>query len=272
MSRTVSWFSCGAASAVATKLALANGPVDIVYCHVAEEHPDNMRFLNDCEAWYGQEIKILCSEKFNGSIYEVFKKTRYLVGPGGARCTLELKKRLRENYQQPNDCHVFGYTVEEQHRADRFIDANNDVDAQFPLIDSGLTKPDCLAMIQNAGIELPEMYKLGYHNNNCMGCVKAVQPEYWRKIQQDFPDMFAKMNASEKMLGRSVVKIGMKRVKRSWPDVYEKLGEPALENDNGNETHWRPQLDELPSDIIAMDNSPDIQCGIFCHIAEQGYT
>ena len=271
MARTVSWFSCGAASAVATKLALARGPVDIVYCRVEEEHPDNLRFLKDCEDWYGQSITILRNEKYKGSIYEVFKQTRFLVGPGGARCTKELKKSLREEYQRHDDVHVFGYTVEEQGRADRFIDANNEVDAIFPLIDAGLTKPDCLAMLENAGIELPTMYRLGYHNNNCTGCVKAVQAEYWVKIKQDFPDMFYRMNAAEKMLGRSVVKIGMKRVKKQWPDIYEKLGSPELVNDNGNETHWRPQLDEIPSDVIAMDNSPDIQCGIFCQIAEGEY-
>ena len=59
MGRLVSWFSCGAASAVAAKLAIADGdPVTVVYCEVMEEHPDNQRFLKDCENWFGQEIKI----------------------------------------------------------------------------------------------------------------------------------------------------------------------------------------------------------------------
>jgi len=58
--RIVSWFSCGAASAVATKLAIAENagkfPLIIAYTEVAEEHPDNKRFLKDCEKWFGQEI------------------------------------------------------------------------------------------------------------------------------------------------------------------------------------------------------------------------
>ena len=41
------------------------------------------------------------------------------------------------------------------------IDANPEVNIIVPLIDKGLTKSDCLAMIQDAGIDLPEMYKLG---------------------------------------------------------------------------------------------------------------
>ena len=46
VSRTISWFSCGAASAVATKLMPDAEPV---YCETGSEHPDNERFFFDCE-------------------------------------------------------------------------------------------------------------------------------------------------------------------------------------------------------------------------------
>ena len=141
---------------------------------------------------------------------------------------------------------MFGYTVEEQNRVDRFIDANAEVDIWPVLIDKGLTKSDCLAIIENAGIELPAMYKLGYKNNNCRGCVKAQSPAYWRKIERDFPDMFAKMLEQEKKLGAKICKMTIDGV----PDV-------------------RIGLDEIPDHIIAKDDSPDIQCGIFCHLAEE---
>lgn len=245
--RTISWFSCGAASAVATKLALSGGPVEIVYCEVEEEHTDNKRFLKDCEDWFGQDITVLGNDKYDRSIYKVFEKTRYMAGIGGARCTLELKKNIRKQFELPTDRQVFGYTIEEQDRVDRFIDSNNDVDIVTPLIDAGLTKIDCLAMIQNAGIELPEMYKLGYKNNNCRGCVKAQSPAYWKKIQIDFPDMFNKMLSWEKALNVRICKTTIE-------------GESV-----------RVHLDELPEHIKPMDDTVDIQCGIFCHMAEQSY-
>ena len=244
--RTVSWFSCGAASAVATKLAIAQGdPVVVVYCEVIEEHPDNKRFLKDCEKWFGQEIIILGNDKYKRSIYEVFDKTRYLAGHAGARCTLELKKNIRKEFEQPNDIQVFGYTAEEQNRVDRFIDSNNEVNIITPLIDKGLTKQDCLAMVENAGIELPEMYKLGYKNNNCRGCVKAQSPAYWKKIKIDFPEYFEKMLAQEKRLNVRICKATVDGV----ADV-------------------RMQLDNLPEHIKPMDDTVDIQCGIFCLMAE----
>ena len=247
--RIVSWFSCGAASAVATKLAIADyDKVDVVYCEVVEEHPDNKRFLADCEGWFGQKIKVIGNDKYNRSIYSVFEKTRYLAGHGGARCTLELKKNVRKQYEQPTDRQVFGYTVEEQNRVDRFIDSNNDVDLIIPLIDRGLTKEDCLAMISNAGIDLPEMYRLGYKNNNCRGCVKAQSPAYWKKIGIDFPEYFAAMSAQEQRLGVKICKATINGV----PDV-------------------RIPLTELPDWIEPMDDSIDAQCGIFCHMAETEY-
>jgi len=188
--RIVCWFSCGAASAVATKLAIAENagklPLIIVYTEIAEEHPDNKRFLKECQTWFGQEIQILRNEKYEGSIYKVFEKQRYIVGIAGAPCTKFLKKEVRQKFEQLTDRQVFGYTAEEQHRLDRFIDANNDVNIWTPLIDKGLLKEDCLAMLQNANIELPEMYRLGYHNNNCIGCVKGGAG-YWNKIRIDFP-------------------------------------------------------------------------------------
>jgi hypothetical protein len=127
--RTISWFSCGAASAVATKLAIANADdVVVAYCRIKEEHPDNERFLKECEEWFGQEIVILENEKYQGSIYNVFEKRKIMKTPYGSPCTMLLKKEVRQKIEKPTDRQVFGYTIEEEHRLDRFIDANNDVD------------------------------------------------------------------------------------------------------------------------------------------------
>ena len=240
--RIISWFSCGAASAVATKLAISESksPVEIVYCHVREEHPDNMRFKDDCEKWFGQEIKVIRNEKYNGSIYEVFEKTKYLVGIAGAPCTRLLKKEMRKEYERLGDRQVFGYTVEEQDRVDRFIDANADVDLWSILIEKGLTKQDCLAILQRANIELPAMYKLGYQNNNCIGCVKGGAG-YWNKIRVDFPEQFERMANMEKQIGAKILKIGDERI-------------------------W---LSDLPKDAGDYPKEQAIECGIFCHMAEE---
>ena len=239
--RIVCWFSCGAASAVATKIALAErerereSELVIAYTEVKEEHPDNKRFLADCEQWFGQKIEVIGNDFYDRSIYRVFEKN-YIRTPKGAPCTRALKKQIRERFERPTDRQVFGYTAEEQARLDRFIDANADVNIWTPLIDKGLGKEDCLAMLKNAGIELPAMYKLGYHNNNCIGCVKGGMG-YWNKIKVDFPEHFDRMAKLERFKKQTIFK-----------DRY---------------------LDELKPTDGNYPQEPNIECSIFCQIAEQ---
>ena len=108
--RVLVWFSCGAASAVAAKLASEKygDELEILYCDtLAYEHPDNPRFMKDVENWIGRKIKILKSDKYK-DIYEVFE-TGYLIGIHGAMCTRELKTKVRIKYQRPGDIHIFGF-------------------------------------------------------------------------------------------------------------------------------------------------------------------
>lgn len=243
----VCWFSAGAASAVAAKLMLAqksqHDSVQIARVYVANEHPDNDRFAADCERWFGTPILTLQSGRY-ASAWEVWEKRRFLVGPKGALCTTELKKAVRWEFEkdwQP-DMQVFGYTVEERDRAARFRQQNPDVRLVTPLIDAGLTKADCLAMIERAGIALPAMYVLGYANNNCIGCVKGG-PGYWNKIRRDFPEVFARMAKLEREIGHAICK-----------DTTDERA-PIF-------------LDELPPDLGRHDETvPD--CSLLCALAEQ---
>lgn len=245
MSRTICWFSCGAASAVATKLILSEKgimPVEVAYTRVAEEHDDNERFLKDCGKWFGRPITRLQNEKYSGSIYEVFLRERYIKGHQGAPCTKLLKRAVRAAYQRPGDVHVFGFTAEEQGRADEFTERNAELVCRFPLIERGVTKADCLAMIQDAGIKLPAMYLLGYQNNNCRGCVKGGMG-YWNKVRVDFPEYFQRMAKTEREIGHALLK------------------------DDAGPVY----LDELEPGRGNMQDEPAIECGIFCEAAKQEY-
>lgn len=239
--RRLAWFSCGAASAVAAKYAVNKygDDCEVLYCDTLKyEHPDNARFMADVSKWLGREIKILKSNKYT-DIFDVFDKTGWLVGPGGARCTTELKKMVRVAYQKPTDVHVFGFTADELKRVYRFNAENPDLSAEFPLVDNGINKADCYRILQENGIELPAMYKLGYNNNNCIGCVKG-QSGYWNKIRVDFPETFAKMAAQERKMN---VAINKKYVKGERVRVF---------------------LDELDPRAGKMSIEPDIECGVLC--------
>jgi hypothetical protein len=238
MSRVISWFSCGAASAWATKVALKRYPDLIpVYCDTGSEHPDNKRFLKDCEIWFQRPITILKSEKYN-DIWEVFE-SGYLVGQHGAKCTTELKKKVRNNFEQIDDLQIFGFDVNEQHRALRFKDNNPEVEVYFPLIDHAYDKAWCLEELQKAKIVLPTMYLMGYKNNNCIGCVKGGAG-YWNKIRRDFPEVFDRMAKMERKLGVSI-----------------------LRDRTHGKQKTRLYLDELKPGVGRYEET-EISCGLFC--------
>lgn len=229
---------------MATKLAISENagrlPLVIARCIVREEHDDNDRFAADCERWFGVPITNLINEKYDGSIYEVFRKESYISGVAGAPCTRLLKKEVRHKFELPTDRHVFGYCAEEKGRWDNFLDANN-INAVSPLIDRGLEHSDCLAMVRDAGILLPAMYYLGYKHNNCLGCCKATGPGYWNKIRADFPDYFDRMAIESRRLGVRIIRIAEERV----------------------------FLDELEPGIGNYRDEPEVQCGIFCEMAKR---
>lgn len=80
MSRVICQFSCGAASAVATKMALAqnkNSEVVIVNAFIKEEDDDNRRFLADSERWFGRRVLQLRDEKYGASADEVWRRKQY---------------------------------------------------------------------------------------------------------------------------------------------------------------------------------------------------
>ena len=202
--RHLIWFSCGAASAVTAKLTLNDHPdALVVRCFVDNEHPDNNRFAQDCARWFNSKIIEIRSAKYK-DCWDVWERERYLNGIHGAKCTLEMKKKPRQAFQQTGDIQYFGFTAQEKHRAVRFTENNLEVDARFPLIDKGLSKRDCFRALLKAGIALPEMYRLGYFNANCVGCVKGGVG-YWNKIRQDFPCVFKRTAQLERTIGASMI-------------------------------------------------------------------
>lgn len=247
MSRVVCQFSCGAASAVATKLALSKygDRCEIINAFVANEHPDNRRFLADCERWFGRKVTVLRDEKYGADIVTVFRKRGFMKGPRGAACTTVLKRELLRGWSRQDDTLVFGFTAEEEDRFDDFLERNPEISAIAPLVEAGLSKEDCKAMIVRAGIELPLMYRLGYSNANCIGCVKGGEG-YWRAIREDFPEQFSAI-----------------------ADVQEEIG-PGAYLFRNRKTGERYSLRDIPEGPVRRDESVP-QCSFFCEVAEQEY-
>lgn len=251
--RVVVWFSAGVTSAVAGKMALDKYrdvlPVVFAYCDTGSEDPDNMRFLRDVEKWLGIEVKILKNDKYENT-FDVYRKTGYLVGNMGARCSLELKKKVRQDFEDVSgDLQVFGYDSTERERADRFVFNNPEVLTWFPLIDNMFTKDDCHELLMRHGIKRPATYDLGFKNANCLqtGCVKGGMG-YWNHYRKVYPDRYQRMAELERELDVAINKTYV----------------------DGQRT--RVFLDELPEDAGNYNAEPSFQCGLFCGIYEEDNT
>lgn len=278
------WFSCGAASAVAAKKTIEKyghlATIRILNNFVVEEHHDNRRFLKDVEKWLGVPIEDVVNPSHKHcSAEQIWEDRSYMSGVKGAPCTMLLKQEARRKWEMLNkhDYHVLGFTFEESPRYNKFIKQRPNT---LPvLIEAEITKADCFRIIQEAGIELPEIYKLGYPNANCIGCVKSGSVTYWNHVRKVHPEIFKKRENLSREVGAKLVQCHPKYLpfceKRICGEWYDKRTGECLhyaDEKTGKRKLKTPRifLHELP--ITAKGRSMkglNFECGIFCGKDEQ---
>lgn len=293
--KIICWWSGGITSAVACKISLDlfshNNQCRVIMIDTMNEHEDTYRFLKDCEKWYGQKIEIITAINQDDSvlndeyqlnrqfiqmpneyksIQDVWTQNKSLNVSTGAICSTILKRRVREKWQKFNDFdyQVFGFEFEKKefNRSLSLKLGNPKANGIYPLQMMGYNKHDCLKIVENAGIDIPLMYRLGFRNNNCFGtgCVQGGIG-YWQKMKRDFPDKFEAMAEMEHRL-------------------TEMRGEPVtMLKDQGNEAKkivdetdikWKsfvflkkhPKYPELKTidDMKEQDVAPLFECNGFC--------
>lgn len=225
---------------------LAGDVDEWIYIDIDDQHPDSMRFIRDCEAAVGKEIRILRSKEYRCveecvRVYGGFKDARN----GFAPCTGWLKKRVRKEWEQENRrydlTYVWGFDMQEKNRAEKIVEANPQAKHEFPLIEQNLSKEEVHGLFERTfSFPRPVMYDMGYPNNNCIGCVKGGMG-YWNRIRKDFPAVFESRAKLERTVGHSMLK------DKNGP-VY---------------------LDELNPDRGDMNTEIFPECGIMCYLAQK---
>lgn len=204
----VCWISAGVSSFIAGWL-VRDTVDEYIYIDIADQHPDSMRFIKDCEKALGKPIHILRSEQYQNveECIRVFGGVRN-VNNFFYPCTNWLKKRVRKRWEEAHAgddiTYVWGMDMNEQHRADRLVEGMPQFEHEFPLIDKKLTKAEAHGILASLGIKRPVMYDMGYSNNNCIGCVRGGIG-YWNKIRVDFPDVFAQRAKMERDIGNTIL-------------------------------------------------------------------
>jgi hypothetical protein len=198
---TVSYFSAGVSSAVATKLAIEQ--IDrIMYTHIDDHEEDALRFVGDCEEWFGKPVEIWQSPYKD--VDTACRANSFIRSPqAGAVCTRVLKRNVRKQFEYENEGNlriVWGLDCTETERIERILQNMPNHEHLFPLAERKITKEHAHQILAASGIKRPRMYDLGYNNGNCKGCVKGGMG-YWNHIRIDFPEVFESRSKLERDLG-----------------------------------------------------------------------
>jgi hypothetical protein len=205
--KVVCWFSGGITSAVACKLAIdlyGKENCSVVFMDTKNEDEDTLRFLIDCQKWYEIDIEIITAlgDKFK-TIQDIWIHYKSLNVATGAICSSVLKRDLRLQFEKGTAFkhQVFGFDINEANRAKSLKNNYPKSKPIFPLLFYALRKEDCITIVQDAGIEPPRAYKLGFHNNNCLKtyCIQGGIG-YWQKVEIEDTKAFDKMADMEHYL------------------------------------------------------------------------
>jgi len=189
--KIIAWWSGGITSAVTCKLCIdifGLENVRFIFIDTHNEDEDTYRFLSDCEKWYGAKIETISGVEKYGTVQDIWRKHKSLNVATGAICSTVLKRKVREDWQKENeyDYQAFGFELDEANRAIALTKNHQKAKAIYPLLLFGLSKVECIKIVQEAGLIVPKMYSLGYKNNNCFktGCVQGGIG-YWQKMKRE---------------------------------------------------------------------------------------
>ena len=211
----------GGVQSTAVLVLSAQGRVDFphhIFCNVGEdsENPETLRYIHEVSMPYAEAHGIRFTElrriKRDGtfeSLYESMTKPGSrqmnipvrtgIGGPPGVRvCTGKwkmdpLQKWLREQGCTPEDRAVvgLGFSADEIQRANPNKARPLEI-SEFPLLDLGLRRSDCLKIVADEGLPSPS-------KSACYFC-PLRRPQHWAEMRRDHPDLFEKAAALEERI------------------------------------------------------------------------
>jgi hypothetical protein len=185
----------------------------LLFADTLIEDADLYRFLDDVARDIGVPITRIADGR---TPWEVFRDKRFLGNSRVDPCSKVLKRdlirRWLTNNCDPAQTIVYtGIGWWEEQRQSRLVERNVELGWRYeaPLCEPPfITHPMMIEMAQEAGIEVPRLYKLGFKHNNCGGgCVKAGIGQF-AHLYRTLPHVFDEWEREEirlrVMLGKNV--------------------------------------------------------------------
>jgi len=204
--RIIVALSGGKASAWCANWALQNYPDDEVILYFNDthwEHPDLYRFLDDLSTYLDHPIT---RDSDNRSPEDLFYDAKALANNRMPFCSHLLKAERLQKFYKTSDTLIFGIGTDEPHRAKRITEVYRSYAVKtnkwprfaFPLIAENVTKQQVDAFLEEASIQEPLLYRLGFIHNNCSGgCVRAGK-KHWRLLYDRLPEVYAERERVER--------------------------------------------------------------------------
>jgi len=196
--------SGGSASAVAANRVIERYESENVTLWFADtlwEDPDLYRFLDDLEKKWDKKIVRFTDGR---NPLEVAEDKKLIPNSFAAPCSHVLKqipfRDFLKKHNKPVTVHLgLDFTEEHRHAKPKEIyESIEGVSVDFPLMWKPLPYMGYTKTIEEWGIEIPRLYKMGFPHNNCGGrCVRQGASE-WIRLLKHFPEKFNEVRDWEK--------------------------------------------------------------------------
>ena len=196
--------SGGSASAVAADRVINRYGLENTTLWFADtlwEDDDLYRFLDDLEDRWEKQIVRFTDGR---TPLEVAEEKKLIPNSFAAPCSYYLKqlpfRKFLDTHDKPVTVHLgLDFTEEHRHAKPKEIyEQIEGVSVDFPLMWKPLPYMGYTQTIEEWGIEIPRLYKMGFPHNNCGGrCVRQGASE-WIRLLKHFPERFKDVKEWEK--------------------------------------------------------------------------
>jgi hypothetical protein len=183
----------------------------LIFADTLIEDEDLYRFLDEAAANLGGTFHRVADGR---TPWEVFEDARFIGNSRVDPCSKILKRQLlrkwmTERFEPAQSVIYLGIDWTEAHRLDNAKRYWGDWAVRAPLCEAPyLDKYEILEALENEGIEVPRLYKMGFPHNNCGGmCVKAGEAQFLlllRTMPGRFKFHEEKEQAVRELLGKDV--------------------------------------------------------------------
>lgn len=217
-------FSYGGGVQSTAALVLASqGKIDFnvfVFANVGEdsENPATLKYVEEIAIPFAREHNLVFAtvqkKRKDGTpvtIYGNILSDNKSIGipvymsngaPGKRACTVDFKIKPIARWMKQNGYSYpigLGISIDEIHRA-RF----HDPEKSYPLLDLGLHRRDCVAIIEKAGLPIPPKSSCYFCPFHCMTT--------WQKMRNEEPELFEKSEELEKIINERRKQLGKDNV------------------------------------------------------------